>query len=219
MKVEPQKYRLSFVLSSVFFPLTEPDFSDLLKGKGYTLGRRVPPFFPTGPRAYISGRIATKDDCVVQVDEDRKLVASEGRSAEKVIDVMKELMSTARRNFRVNFKKELSYLELIAYLIVTSEKNPLRSMAKFSKKHASLERFDGILGTNTSFYSIAIVPEGVPPNSPKWFDIRISPRPTKFSREYYVSVVFRDQEVEKVLDFTRQVNAKMMNLIKEIERD
>lgn len=219
MKVEPQVYRLSFVLSPVFFPITEPDFSDILKGKGYTLGRRVPPIFPTGPRAYISGRIAVRDDCVVDVDADRKLVASEGRSAEEVVDVMEELMSIASKNFRVNFKKELSYLELVAHLIVTSEKNPLRSMGKFSKKHASLERFDEILGTNTSFLNIAIVPEDVPPNSSKWFDIRISPHLTKFSREYYVSVVFRDQEVEKVLDFTRQVNAKMMNLIKEIERD
>lgn len=219
MKVEPQRYRLSFVLSSVFFPLTEPDFSDILKEKGYTLGRTVPPLFPAGERAYITGRIAIKDNCVVDVDADRKLVASEGRSSKKVIDVMEELMSITRRNFRVNFKKELRYLELIANLIITSEKNPLRIMTKFSKERASLKGFDEILGTKTSFYGISIVPEGLLPNSPKWFDIRISPHVTAFSRKYYVSVVFRDKEVEKVLDFSRQVDTKMMKLVKEIERD
>lgn len=219
MRVEPQRYRLSFVLSSVFFPFREPNFSDILKEKGYTLGRTVPPIFLSGERAYISGRIAIKDKCVVDVDANRRLVASEGRSSGKVIDVIEELMTIARRNFRVNFKKELDYLELIANLIVTSEKNPLRSMAKFSKERASLKGFDEILGVNTSFYGITIAPEGVSPNKPKWFDIRISPHVIAPSREYYVYVVFRDQEVERVLDFARQVDAKMMELIKEIERD
>lgn len=219
MKVEPQKYRISLALSSVFFPITEPDFSDALKEKGYTLGRTVPPVFPAGPRAYISGSIATKSDCVIGVDANRKLVVTEGRSSESVMEVMNELMGIARKNFRVNFKKELAYIELIANLIVTSEKNPLRSMATFSKKHVSLKDFDEILGTDISLYSIAIAPEGVQPNGPKWFDIRVSPRNTRPSLEYYVEVVFRDQEVKKVMDFTRQVDATIMKLIKKIERD
>lgn len=219
MKVVPQKYSLSFRLTSVFFPLTEPDFSDLLKEKGYTIGRTVPPIFLSGQRAYLSGRIATKDDCVIDVDADRKLVVCEGRSPGKVADVIEELMSVTRRKFRVNFKKELQYVEAIVFVIVTSEKNPLRSVTKFFKEGVSLEGFDEVLGTNTSLFTIAIVPKDVPPNSEKWFDIRIAPHVTAFSREYYVSVVFRDNETKKVLDFTRQIDTTIMNLIKEIERD
>jgi hypothetical protein len=219
MKVVPQKYRLVFRLSSIFFPLTEPDFSDLLKEKGYTVGHTVPPIFPAGQRAYLSGRIATRDDCVVEVDADRKLIVCEGRSPREVADVIEELMLIARKKFHVNFRRELRYVELVAHLIVTSEKNPLRSVTDFFKKCVSLKRFDKVLGTNTSLLTVAIVPEGVPPNSNKWFDIGITPHFTASSREYYVSVVFRDQETKKALDFTRQINTMIMNLVKEIERD
>lgn len=90
------------------------------------------------------GQIAIRDNRVIDINADSKLVTSEGRSPEKVIDVMEELMSIARRKFPVNFKKEPLYLELTASLIVTSEKNPLRSLAKFSKKHASLKKFDDL---------------------------------------------------------------------------
>ena len=219
MRVEPQRYRISFVLNSIFFPFIEPDFSDLLKEKGYTLGRSMVPVFPHGQRAYISGRIALKDDCVVDVDSNRKLVASEGRSLEDVITTMEELVSISTKNFHVNLKKELSFMELIADLIVTSERNPLRTMSEFSSKHASLEKFNEIMGSETSFVGIEIGPKGVDPNNPKWFDIKVIPHHIASSREYYVQAIFREKEVKKVLDFARGINTRVMNLIKVIERN
>lgn len=218
VRIKPQRYRLSFVLTSVFFPLTEPDFSNSLQEKNFTLGRTVPPIFPSGERTYVGGRIAVKDDCVLEVDANRKLVGIEGLSSKIVIAQMEELLSIVKKEFHVNLKKDLAYLELIANLIVTSEKNPLHSIAKFSRENVSLKRFEQILGPNLALYSLAIVPEDVPPNSPKWFDIRINPHVTATSREYYGMVVFRDREVQKVLDFARDVDSKMINLVKEIER-
>ncbi len=219
MKVEPQRYRLAFTMNPVFFPLTEPDFSDLLKENGYTLGGTIPPVFRAGSRAYTTGRMALKDGCAVDVDANGKLVRSEGRSAQKVAGIMEELISLMKKEFRISLKKDLHYLELIADLIVISEKNPLRTMARISEDYAIRKDFDTILGVDTSLYSLAIVPRDVLPNSPKWFDIRISPRHTTPTREYYVTVVFRDKDVRRVLDYTRQVNTRVKKLITRIERD
>jgi len=217
MKVQPQRYRLSFVLNSIFFPFVEPDFSDLLKEKNYTIGRSVPPVFPHGSRGYMSGRVAIKGDCVVDVDANRKLVASEARSPEEVINSMQELISIAKRNFHVNFKKDLSFIELIANLVVISEGNPLRSFVEFSKRNPALKKFSEVMETDSAFFSIGIIPECGNPTDSKWFDIRISPRHSSFSREYYVESVFRDKEVNPVLDFTKAVNSKIIKLIKVIE--
>ena len=53
MKVEPQRYRLSFVLNSIFFHFIEPDFSNLLKEKDYALGRSVLHVLVQGQRGLI----------------------------------------------------------------------------------------------------------------------------------------------------------------------
>jgi len=217
MKVEPQRYRISFKLNSIFFPFTEPKFSDLLIENGFQLAKAMVPVFPHGQRSYLSGRVAMKYDCAIDVDSNRQLIASEGRSLDNTINAMKELLAITTKEFNIKLKKELIFIELIANLIVTSENNPLHVMDEFSSQHPILEEFNDIMGIKTSFLAIELVPKGINPNSTKWFHIKLTPHHTASKKEYYVEAIYREKEPEKVLNFAKKINSRVMNLLKVLE--
>ena len=61
MEIKPQRYRLAIVFHTLFFPFTYPELINSLKKRGYN----VPPppcSVPTGPRVYVGGHIATKNE-------------------------------------------------------------------------------------------------------------------------------------------------------------
>lgn len=215
IEIRPQRYRLALVLRTLFFPFTYPDVSEALKKRGYI----VPPLppLPRGPRIYISGHIAKKDDCTVSMDDSRKLIASEGSSIESVIKTLRELMVIAKEDFYVDLAEEADYLELTADLVVVSEKNPMESIGKIFKESKFMRRINEILNLDSSIFTFGIAPKGGTPANKNWLDIRLEPRITMPTRGYDIRIVYRDSDVSKVLKFAGEVNLKIEELIKEME--
>jgi hypothetical protein len=213
MEIKPQKYRVAAVFRTFFFPFTYPELIDSLKKRGYGVPPSPRPV-PTGPRVYVGGHIATKEGCTVDVNIDRKIIASEGNSIERVIKSIEELMDIAKKDFQLNLEEDIDYLELISDIIIESDTNPVENIERFMGDKYSV--FNEIMGIETSPYSIKIVPKGFPPASKKWFDITIGPRVTRPDREYYVSIIYRDANIDNVLTFIREVNSKILSLIRKM---
>ena len=216
MELKLQKFRLSLVLNSVFFPLTSPDVFDALKAREFEVGR-VPVPFPSGVRVYFSGAIARKRDVWIDIDSNRNIVGTEGVSVEDTIQTFSEVIDMLREDFFVDLNKELSYVELIAHLIVFSAKNPLQTLQSYAESKKQKE-FDKIFGDLTSDYRVSIVPRAVLPSSRKWFEINVSPRLTMPTKAYWLEVVYRDETDDSVVSFARNLNPTIVNLITVIER-
>jgi len=80
-----------------------------------------------------------------------------------------------------------------------------------------IKRFNEILGVPVSNFILTLIPSEALPTDRSWFDIRIEPRLTKPTREYFIHVVFRDKNMKKVLDFSKEVNSTIIKLLSTLE--
>lgn len=217
VELKLQKFRLSLVLNSFFFPLTSPDVFEVLKSREFEVGR-IPEPFPSGARVYFSGRIARKRNVLVDIDNNRRLVGTDGVSIEDTIQTFSELLDMLREDFFVDLGEELSFVELIANYMIISDKNPLKVFQN-NLKVTHGEEFRKILEIEPSYNKIAIVPKGVSPSSKKWLEISISPRLTMPSKAYWMEAIFRDASYDTVVTFARNLNSTVNNIIGVIERE
>ena len=206
-----QKCSLVFVYNKVFYPFVYPDILESLRARKYAT-TALPSPLPMGSRIYIGGQIAKKDLVTIIAKDDAKLLAAEGTSIEKVISSAKDLIQIAEGDFHLSLSRDLSYLELQGDFIVKTDSNPLSNIQKFTVDKYAM--FDDILGEPTSPYVISIVQKEGTLSELKWFDIRIEPRTISQDGEYYISIVYRDHDFAKVLDFTYKLNDKINALMK-----
>lgn len=106
MEIKPQKYRLAFVFHTLFFPFIYPELVESLKKRGYSIPPPPRPP-PTGSRVYVSGHIATKGTCFVDINADRKIIASEGSSIKDIIKSIEELIDIAKSDFWLNLEEDV----------------------------------------------------------------------------------------------------------------
>ena len=217
MELKPQKYKLNLILSSLFFPLTTPDVFDSLRSRGFEVARPPGPI-PVGPRVYLSGSIAKKHECWIDIDHNRNLVGCEGVSLENTIQTFSELIAMLKDDFSIDLSKEVSYTELTASLVVTSDQNPLLKLQRISMDSKHAKEFGSVLGAPVANYRLSIVPQGEFPSSKKWFEIDITPRLTPPTKAYWVEVVFRYDGIEETLAFTRALNSTVSSIINVIEK-
>jgi len=213
MTIKPQKYRLAFVFNTLYYPFTYPEIIESLKARKYAINAGAPPEpFMNGARNYVSGYIASKLGCFVEVNNDRKLMAVEGTSANNVVAIAEEIIDLSITDFRLSVPIDIDYSELVGAVVVTDSGNPMAAIKRFAGDQYSA--FDEILGAESAGYSIRIVPKNDLPGDKSWFDISITPRLSTADREYYIEVVYRkENNVDDVLAFAAQIEAKVSAII------
>jgi len=123
-------------------------------------------------------------------------------------------MDVAKEDFQLDLERDVNYVELITELKVKSDGSPIEKIDKFIGDRYKV--FDEIMGIETSGFNIRIVPKGFRPSDKKWFDVTIEPRLTIAEREFFIKIVYRDENIENVLLFTRDVNSRILSLISKI---
>ena len=118
-------------------------------------------------------------------------------------------------DFRLNLPEDLDYIELFSSVIVLNSGNPMEAIKRFSGEQDST--FNEITGAECAGYSIRIGPKNSLPMDKNWFDISITPRFATANREYYVEVVFRkEKDIDGIIDFAEQLDAKISAIIDKI---
>lgn len=215
--IRPFKYRLAIIHKMLFHPFVYPDLEISLKVRKYSLTRRqTSTIMPAGDRTYIDGFIATKDDCIIQTDSEKKLIAIEGDNTEKIIQITEDLLLMSKEDFDISLNTDTDYAELTVNYVVDTGKNPMNIFDKFKTKR--FDRFSELLEYDTTLFGIRLVPN-LPPYSRYWHDIEIRPRLTRPNKEYYVSVIYRSEDIEKVINFTKRVDTVILTIIEEIENE
>lgn len=214
MLIKPLKYRLALVHKLLFHPFVHPDFPDSLKKRNYSL--QPLPEIPPGPRAYISGHLAMKDGCLIETNNDKKILAVEGNNT-KFVQIMKDLISLSQEDFNINIESDLDFMEFTGNFIVITDKRPIDAFSKFRPE--IFDKFSKVLGGEATLFGIHLVPNNLLPSSKNWFDIQIQPRLTKSEKEYYVSTVYRSEDMGKVMEFSENIGTKVTSIITLIEEE
>ena len=216
MELKLQRFRISLVLKSFYFPLTSSEVFDSLKAREFEIGRPPAPF-PTGPRAYVTGTLARKRNVLLDIDNNRNLIGVQGESIEDTLQTFSDVVDLIREDFFVNMDEELDYVELIAHYLIKSDSNPFEVIQNSTELKFKGE-IQKILDSEISEYRFSIVPKGILPSNRKWFEISISPKLTMPTKSYWVEVIFRDKTFSPVTTFSSNLNSTISNLINTLER-
>lgn len=218
MKTRPIRHRLAFVLSSLFYPLTYPDIINSLESREYkiTLPEPRPPA-PSGARMYIGGRLAMKEGCFVDIDPDKKIIASEGMEVAAILRTIKELLDISTKDFGLDAKSDIAFAELSSEIIVESESDPSKCLSASFEGLDLLDKFSEIVQTPVSVFRIGLAPKDSAPSMIDWFDLNIEPRILAAKREYVVRVIYRKTKWEETIQFTQQVEETVLKLIRTLE--
>lgn len=215
MTIQPMRIRIAFVFNTLYYPFTYPEILASLSNRGYIINTEPPLPLPTGQRVYVGGHIASKKGCFIEVNDDRKLLASEGVSIDNVIASARDVIDIAKEDFKLNVERDINFCELASSFAMAEGDRPLEAIRRFSGD--SYKIFNDILGAETAGSSIRIIPKNGYPSNKKWFDITITPRFLIEDNEYYIDIIYRDEKnIDGVLEFTSQLPDKMNEIIKRI---
>jgi hypothetical protein len=212
MIIKPQKYRIAFVLDTLYYPFTYPEIIESLAARKYRIDAAPPQSPLGGARIYVKGYIASKEGSIIQVNEDRGLIACEGQIINNVIASAKEIVGLAESDFQLRVPLDINYCELTASVVVSDCGNPLETIKTFYEDKYRV--FDEILGTESAGYTIRIIPKLGNPTEKSWFDISVTPRFSTSDKEYYVEVVFRkEKDVGEVISFATHLNENISLIV------
>ncbi len=213
-KINTQRCSLALAFNTVFYPFTYPEIFDSLKAQKYTISQIPTSNLPSGARIYVGGLIAKRGVITINSNDGKRVLAAEGPDIDQVITSAEELIEVAKNDFHVDLNKELNYMELSADLVAQTGRDPSIDIQSFVGN--KFDVFSDILGNKVSSCLISLSPHGVSSNSQKWFDIRIEPRSTRPKDAFYVNVVYRDQDISGVLDFSRNLEGKISEILNKI---
>lgn len=215
MSIEPMRYRISFTFDTIFYPFVYPSILASLGKRNYIINASPPTPLPSGQRVYVSGYIASKYGCFIELNDSRKLIASEGSALDGVILAAKDIIDIAENDFKLTISKDVDFCELAAGVAIPEGSNSLEVVKRFSGDDYKI--FDDILGVETAGFSIRIIPKTGTPADRSWFDISITPRLLSTVKGYYIEVVFRDgSNAGNVLGFASQLPLIIPRIIEKI---
>jgi hypothetical protein len=213
MKIVPQKYRVAFKFNTLYYPFTYPEILNSLASRKYAILAPPQPI-KSGARIYISGHIATKSGCFIELNEAKKIIACESTSVDSAVASVNDIVDLSKTDFKLNISEELDYCELSGAVVV-SDSNPIDIIKKFSENQYQVS--DEILGAETASGSIRIIPKNGVQTDRKWFDITIAQKIPSASKSYYVEFVFRNaNDFKSVADFISKLDAMIFEIINKI---
>lgn len=213
MKIVPQKYRVAFKFNTLYYPFTYPEILNSLASRKYAL--LIPPQpIKSGARIYISGHVATKSGCFIELNEAKKIVAFESTAVDSAVTSFNDIVDLSKFDFKLNLSEELDYCELSGAVIV-SNGDPANIIKNFSEDQYHV--FDEILGFETACGLIRIIPKNGAQTDRKWFDITIAQKIPSVDKSYYVEFVFRNgNDFESIVNFISKLDIKICAIINKL---
>ncbi len=216
VQIQPIRYRIALVLNTLFYPLTFPDVLESLKERKFIVPRTAVSSMPTGQRSYVGGPIATKDDVTVDLDPDRKIVATEGKNVESVLSVFEEITSLLRDDYSVNLDNDTDYVEVAGSLLVKVKGVAREEIEELFSGVTKVQKLRSVLQFEPVIRSFTIAQRGKPPESKEYVELSVNYRVT-VKDTYYIEAIYRNPTVAKTLSFAKSINSKVENLVGLIE--
>lgn len=220
MIINPQKYHIAFVFSTLYYPFTYPEILNSLEARNYT--KLVPPQpLQGGARMYISGPAVaakatdpTKAPCFIELNETKKIIACNGTAIENIVASVRDIVDLSQKDFKLDLDTDVNFVELSGMAMVQND-NPIDAIKNFAGDRYRV--FDEILGAESAEGLIRIIPKNGVQTDKKWFDISVGQKVPSGDNTYYVEFVYRNgNDIGSVLDFAEKLDEKISAIVNKI---
>ncbi|MBI2303914.1 MAG: hypothetical protein HYU86_04100 [Chloroflexi bacterium] len=206
---------LSVSYNTALFPFDILELSRMLPSVGYVILQELPVQF--GARLGMSGVLAKKGDTALSLNSERYTVTTQTQEPNAALEEFEFIERLIEEEFGFRGEEHASFYEVISEATVRTKKNPLLMVEEHSRSISLLGRLSKALGHPVGVFGFRLVPPGADPNRPDWFDIRIEPEVLNCTRRLSISIIFRNHERPKVLQFVRTLPQVLTNLVAELE--
>jgi hypothetical protein len=213
-KVTIQDARYGVRLDYIIFPIDFRDLRRALAKNGYELSHvaNVPPP-PT--RVRFGGEIGRKGETAVEVESDSGDIWVVGRSLQEAQSSFEELAKIVDSEIGVLLHDNVKFYWATGHYRIATGKAPHSEIARVENKEY-VNQSSKIIGQDLCSFSIRLGSKNATPNDATWTDIAIEPD-TIDERLYHVGVVFRNPNKEMAETFVKDLENRLLRLIKVIE--
>jgi hypothetical protein len=198
---------------NVLYPLDIPILLRLLPNIGYVVPKKVFKGIVEPGEA-----LAIKGNMELVLNQDNKTLGVQGRDISEVVEGFNELRNFWTEELNPSPVAETHYIELGGEGIVMSNTNATGVFNDFWNRFEIMQKLSKIIGFDVTNYGLHLATRNTDPNNTEWFDLRIQPQVISSANKYYINIVWRSRDMDKVLNGFTKLNDMIGALIKEVER-
>lgn len=184
---------------------------DLFGSWGYRVITQLPPK-PFRARIGGSGPVVAKEGVVIDVDTDRLIVGVSSSKPEECVNEFLNIERAVTLNF--DALKAPCFYELLMELEIKKAK-PMEVLQEMSRGNIIAEKLSKVLGEELFVLGYRLARKGTSPEENEWVDIEIMPYTLKPYSSIYVSVVYRSESRERVVEKSKNFKA-LLDAINEL---
>ena len=154
--------------------------------------------------------LALKNDVRVVLNSLVHALNTIGDNPDKVLSIFQEVNKLM---FELDYeeKSTVAFYEIVTNVSIKVKTKPVEILNKHSK--SLLELIKGIGQLSTTAIRLS---DKNPQDTKEYTEISIEPKPTSPNTYLFVSIVFRSQNIQKIINFTKNINDNIQNIIKKL---
>jgi hypothetical protein len=216
---KPIRLSLNLKANYILFPIDYADLMDSLVKRGYKPQQAQPSPTPFGIiRIEPVGPIARKDNNAIIFDPDRQVVGVSGGSVKEVIQTFNDLEQIISEGLQIDISSFVRFYETLAEYQLFTDRNPRQVLESIPGLNDLSSKISSVIGVDVSTFGFRMGSKGMDPNQEEWMDIRVEPVVTKADKAYYLSVVYRSRDKEKVKGFLSSLEDILTQLVGLLEK-
>lgn len=213
MPLTPKLVQFHTILNNVLFPIDEKKLIQTLQTNGYQ---------PAQQGQIINGLIiqpgdlAIKNNCILTINTQSKMIQLTGLSPVEVYDTWKELEQILS-TFDVNLKSSGRLFELKSEYVISTGKNPLESFQRLKQMTEITSKFNSIIsGKPSSSIGLRFVPIDGLVDTEDFYDVTLECLLRNAKKEYFVQILYRNKKQdisEKLLNNLENKIQDIVNIV------
>ncbi len=200
---------------TVLYPLDVGEMLRQLPKLGYVVAERI----LYGARLEEGMPLAIKGDVEIRLNQDNKTIGIMGYNADKILEEFKILRDWWTQQLDPSPNMRTDYVEFDCAGWAKTQQSPLQTFNDWWKGTSKIDRFKKVLQNDVTTFGLSLCPPQTDPNNPRWFHITIDPLIPAANSRYNIRVIWREEDLEAVLNKFKNIDSIVKNIIAEIERE
>jgi len=184
---------------------------------GFSLPPRIPrPPAGTGISYQPVGSIGQKGQDSVDLDLGKGIIGVEGVDSADVVKDFKSVEQILSHDFLVDVEKRTWFLECIAEMSLTGRKSATETTRNLFPESKLFQQVGQTMGVMAVPFGLRLASKNSLPLDEDWFDFKLEPL-VHNPRAYYLSIVYRSANRNKVYDFLTGLEVKVEDVLRTVE--
>ena len=218
VSIEPRINLKFFRIAAKYINLIKLNLWEIaitLRGAGYELTQRLP---PPKFRAIIGGvgPIAQKQNVIVDINTEARVIGVVSPSIEDAIREFNLIEELFKKDLMLELKPH--FYEVLFEAEIYTKNNPIKILNTIGENLGITSKLSKLIkNLNLSLWGIRLCKKFGSPDDADWYEIEIIPSINRSTKAYYTSIVYRKQNRDDVIKFSKNLLDFTKKLLTELE--